>query len=215
MTDVFDETSDGSFLAFLQGLPSDDATCIARFFLKPVLLGKRSRDEGRPIYEDREFVEIKVKGQPQQVVHEQVTDAHRQRFPRAYAAFKAGQEMPVIGTPIEMLPGLPPSRLDSMKAIGMRTIEDIANAPEFALQKMGMGARELQDKARAFLGKSTQEVVKMQDELRAKDKQLADMQQQMAHLQAQIEALAKPRRPGRPRKAAPDAGADNPAGLVQ
>ena len=36
-------------------------------------------------------------------------------------------------------------------SLNLRSIEDLANAPETTLQKMGMGSRALQEKARTYL----------------------------------------------------------------
>lgn len=149
----------------------------------PKLLAAKSREAGRQIFEDREHVQIMVKGQKEQVFVREVTQADKDRFPHAYAAFKAGKDAPVIGTPIAMLPGLGPSMVQNMKSVGVRTIEDLAALPDSAVGQLGTGARDFQARAKAMLAQTSAETVKLQQQNDALAKQLADMQQQMAEMQ--------------------------------
>ena len=177
-----DPAVDDAWTQFLPGQRLDDQSCIARFFLKPCLLGLKSQQAGREIYEDREFIEIMVKGQPQQIVHEKVTPEHIQRFPNAYAAFKQGKEAPVIGTPVDKL-GVGPSTIINYKAIGIRTIEDVANASDEVLGKMGAGARALQEKAKQMLAQNNPAVESLKSE-----------NEQLKERLAALEAMMKPKR---------------------
>lgn len=190
-----DQMSDDAFRAFLPGQKQDDdAGLLITFFVKPKLMGLKSTEAGRPIYEDREYVEIRVKGQPNNVPVEEVNETHKKRWPLAYAAFKVGLPAPIIGTPIENLPGIGPSAVLTYKALGIRTVEDVVSMAEPGLQKMGMGARELQRQCKAYLERSTVVTVELSQENATLKSQVAELQQQMADLMAAV----KPKR-GRPR----------------
>ena len=190
-----DPTTDSAFSSFLPGhRQEDDSALIPRFFIDKKLLGLKSHEAGRPIYEDREYIEIKIKGQPKQVVVEEVTARHRQQFPIAYAAFKQNKEMPVVGTPIEQLPGLGPSLAATIKSFGVRTIEDMAALNEIGLQNIGNGARDLQKRAKAFLAQTSETTVKLEEENKLLREQLAQMNETMQAMRDQVAALVAPKR---------------------
>lgn len=172
-----DPTTDTSFLAFLPGQPQeDDRSLVVRFFVKPKLMGFKSTEAGREIYEDREYIEIRIKGQDKQVVIEEVTAKHKQKYPIAYTMFLHQKPQVVVGTPIEQLPGVGPSLAHNLKGMNLRTIEDLAGiSDENTLQAIGMGARDLVKRAKAFLDKSTSDTVAMREQMAAMQKTIDEL----------------------------------------
>lgn len=193
-----DIESDASFASFLPGAKQDDRTCYAVFKMDKKLIGHRSHAEGRPIYEDREFVSIMVKGQDKQIFWREVTNEDRNRFPNAYEAFQRGAAAPVVGTPVEML-GLGPSTIEALKQKGVRTIEDLSELGDASLQGIGLGAREMKDRAKAFLSKSSEATAKLEAENEALKAQMAALVAKVDALTGSVATPAK-RRPGRPAK---------------
>lgn len=116
----------------------------------------------------------------------------------AYAAWKKGQEEPTSGTPLSVWPGVDRAMADRLRMFHLRTVEDVAEMTEGTLELVGMGARAMRDRARTFVeaGKGRAVVAEAMAE---KDKQIADMQAEIAELKAAVEQLAadRPRR-GRP-----------------
>jgi len=189
-----DATTDESFVqSYIRKNGEDDSALIVRFFVKPKLLGLRSKQAGRPVYEDREYVEIKVKGQDKQVAVHPVKEEHKQRFPIAYMQFQSKKPAPVIGTPVEMLPNLGPSLAMHLKSINIRTIEDLSNiSDENTLQAIGMGARELVNRAKQWVSGSSTKEAGLQEQIekaKAENEQLREM---VAQMQSRMEALEKP-----------------------
>lgn len=169
-----DPTSDAAFMSFLPGVNvRDDDSVVPRFYLGKRLMGFKSKQAGREIYEDVEMIEMRIKGQSKGIPHEMVGPEHIKRWPNAYAAFKVGRELPVVGTPIEQLPGIGPSMVHNLKGIGIRTIEDMAKTSDAVLQEIGTGARGLQTSAKAFIDKANGEVVELKDQVRQLQEQLA------------------------------------------
>jgi len=80
----------------------------------------------------------------------------------------------------------------------IRTVETLAELPDSSLQNIGMGARELQKKARDFLS-GQNSVAAVKKELEAEKAEKAEMQKMMQKMQAQIAELAKSqkKKPGR------------------
>lgn len=186
-----DPTTDESFMQFLPGQNvEDDKSLIVQFFVGKKLLGARSKAEGREIYEDREFVRIQIKGQDKQVVVEEVKPSHKQKYPHAYHAFLAGKPLPVVGTPVEQLPGVGPSMAHNLKGLNLRTIEDLANiSDENTLTSIGMGARDLVQRAKAFIEKTNEKTVALAEENSQLKTQLTEMNARLAALEV------KPKRP--------------------
>lgn len=188
------EPTDTDFMPFLNGKTEDDSSLIVRFFVSPKLMGAKSEAAGRPIYEDREFVEIKIKGQDKQVVVHEVNEHYRNRFPIAYALFQRQKPAPVVGTPIEQLPGIGPSMAHSLKGLNLRTVEDLAAVTdENTIQRIGMGARDMITRAKAWLSQATERESKLAEENERLRKMLAEVQ---------APVIKKGRKPKQPEAAA-------------
>ena len=72
-------------------------------------------------------------------------------FRRAYRAWKEKQEMPVNGTPIRAWPAVTAGEVKALEHANLRTVEDLAQAGNDALTRVGMGARSLQNRAKDWL----------------------------------------------------------------
>jgi hypothetical protein len=166
----------------------------------PVLLGFESKQAGREIYQDEPHVRIRVAGQDKSEFFGPVTAKIKARFPEEWAAFERGMEAPMVGTPIEQWGRITPSMRKQLHLLNVRTVEDIASMSDDGLQKLGMGARQLQNDARKFLSLSQssadlarlEELEKSNKEkdeaLRMQGEQLAALGAQVAQLMAKQEA---------------------------
>lgn len=161
-----------------------------KFYPKWVRSNFLSEQEGREVGAYQDFVMIICPGQPKSEVHREVQDKDRAEYRSEWEAYKAGKEQRLTGTPIELLPGMDQARADSLKAIYIHTIEQLAQASEPAKQAIGMGANELVQRAAGYLQKNSAEVANLKAENASLKAQLA----------ALSERLSAPRKPGRPRK---------------
>lgn len=123
----------------------------AEFYAEPVLMDFRSKAEGRPIYEEREFVKIIIPGARGSTVNEPVNDEHKARWPEAYKAFKEGREAPREGTPLTEWPRINRAQAEELAYFHIKTVEELAGVNDIQLQKLGMGSRELRTSAQKFL----------------------------------------------------------------
>lgn len=178
-----------------QALASHQAT--ARNYVKFYPKWKRnnflSNKEGKEIGEYRDYVMIICPGQPKSEVHREVRDEDKREYRSEWTAYKEGKEQRISGTPVELLPGLEQSRADSLKAIYIYTIEQLADVSESAKHAMGMGANDLVNRAKGYLQKNSAEVASLKQEN-------TELRKIVETMQAQISALGAPRKPGRPRK---------------
>ena len=126
---------------------------IPQFFTEAVKLEWKSKQEGRPLFEDREFVRIIIPGDRRSMVVEPLNEGHQQRWPREYEAYKAGREAPLEGTPLSEWPvsAMSPARVQELAYFHIRTVEQLAAVNDAQLQGLGMGARELRERAKTWL----------------------------------------------------------------
>ena len=133
-------------------------------------------------------------------------------YKRAYEAFKEGQEAPTEGTSIRNWAALSPAQVKSLLSLNVRTIEDLANANESTLGRIGMGSRALQQRAVAYLesangpGKISEEVAALRVQveqfmsaIQEKDATIEDLKAQLG-LNAQNNAVKQANRDKAPKE---------------
>lgn len=154
---------------------AEDNDCRPVFKMVPVENKAKSREAGRPIYEEREYVEIIIPGSRNERPVRRVQDEDKERWPREYAAFKRNQEETQEGTPLEQWPRMTRSRVHELKAVGVFSVEDLAALSDQNLANVGPDARELRDNAKAFLGSDDDEKERLKariEELESENEEL-------------------------------------------
>lgn len=110
-------------------------------------------------------------------------------FRDKYQAYKAGQDEPELGLSVKQWPSLSKAQVENLLAAGVRTVEDVAGMNEPTMRKVGMGARELQKKARTYLetrdaNKATEMISSLQIAVETKDERIASLEARLAALEA-------------------------------
>ncbi len=184
------------------GAQGDDSKVIAEFRMHPVVDGIASKEAGRTIKRDVPYIKIIQPGEAGKSTYDQpATDAEVQRFPRQWAAFQAGQKQEVVGSRLDLLFPESPAIVENLRSVGVFTIEQLATLPDTGLQNVGMGARQWQEKARAYIaqsdkGKDFHGLSDRLDKLELKNKELTDRNNA---LEAALAEATVKRGPGRPR----------------
>lgn len=133
-------------------------------------------------------------------VSQQVTE---NRFPQewltayrsSYQAWKEGRELPVSGTSVMHWPVASPAQVKSLLDAKVRTVEDLAQANEETIGRLGMGGRALKEKAVNWLavagssGKMTEELAALQVKLREAEARNATLETQLRDLITEVKAL--------------------------
>jgi len=152
----------------------------------------------REPFKDRPFVRIIVPGDKTNVVDQPVNEDHKQRFPRQWLHYQMSQsDAPVIGTPLNQWHIDQPEefsdyQMAELQVLKFQSVEQVATASDSQLQRIGMGAMGLRERARAYLtGKNQSENT---TELSETKKKLQELEAQMAMI------LENQRKPGRSRK---------------
>lgn len=177
-----------------------DAGLFVQFYLEAIKDEEASAEAGRPIFNDREYIKIIPVGDKNTVVCEPVTQEHKMRWPHQYAAFTQQQHQPQSGTPLEQWPPLTKSQVMTFKAANVHTVEQLSNVSDGNLTNLGMGARDLREKAIAYLknAEGSSGVLAMQDQLNDAMKQIEALKNQLAGFKS--ESDDEPKKRGRPRK---------------
>lgn len=172
-----------------------DKKLLVKFSIQPTHCEFASIEAGRPIYRDEEVVEIMFPGS-RTVSAAIVTDEHKRRFPRQYAAFKQGIEQKADGTPLSVLVWLTPSQIMEFAALNCTTVEQLAAMPDQLAQRF-MGAHSMKQRAQAYLdaAKDAAPMLKLQAELEKRDDIIANMQKQLDELVAARAAESKAKVP--------------------
>lgn len=163
----------------------------------------RSEQEGRPIFEDREFVRIIIAGDRNSEVYREATPYDKERFHEVYDRFKRGMEGrdQITGTPLKQWPLMKPSQIRELEGIKIFTVEHLAALSDGQKQQLGMGAHDLVASARAYLesakdGAAAAFYAAENERLKA---DIETLKQQFAELASHSEER---RGPGRPPKVA-------------
>ena len=126
----------------------------------------------------------------------------------AYEAWKGGRDEEVQGTALKNWPMVSPAMVLNLRAINIRSVEELADTTEADFQRIGPGARDLREKARAWL-KVANETGRIAAELKSRDDEIAALKDALTAAREDIQELrgaldrVQPREhrgPGRPRK---------------
>lgn len=174
----------------------------AKFYWKPYLIANASREAGRPIYEDRVYVEIAVAGMAKQIVNRPVQDRDKVRFHHEWAAFERGEEAKKTGTPLALWPRVAgqPSMIAMLESQAIFTVEDVAGLPDGRVGALGMGGYKLRDEAKGFIVGAADNA--RADEAEAIRAENADLKARLAALEAKMAEEPARKKPGpKPKKA--------------
>ncbi len=178
------------------GLDSDIRNADSQLFVEFYTFEHPSSDVQKP-YQDVPFVRIVVPGDKTNVVEQPVRDSHKQRFPRQWLHYQMqNSNADVIGTPLKDWHIARPAEFNQMQMeelsiLKFQTVEQVATASDMQLQKVGMGAAGLRERARAYLMNKNQSDSQIEME---------KTKQELADLKEQLSAFMADKKVGRPKK---------------
>lgn len=164
-----------------------------RFYTTPTLRRAKSREAGRPIYEEAEMVEIMVPGDKHSIIRRPVRELDTRRFSRQYAAFRAGKTDQQSGTPLTMLPFISAAKAEEYKFFHIITAEQLAGTADgSSAANSVMGFQADKQKANAYIqmAAGNAPILQMQEAIQEKDNQISAMQEQMNQMNAKLEELS-------------------------
>lgn len=184
----------------------DDSGLYVEFSMEAVQNEEKSLAEGHPVYEEKEYITIRIAGdtktvrkRPVQLEWSGNTPPDQERWPRQYQAFKNQQKQVMEGMPLEQWPLMNKADVMMVKGLNIYTVEQLSALGDNALT--WLGARTWRDKAVAYLAEAKKGagVAKLQAENEQLKMQMEALKNQMdALLEAKPELAEKKR--GRPAK---------------
>lgn len=164
-------------------LPHDDKLVVV-FKNHAVQNPSKSKEAGRPIFDDMEICEIRVPGSRNMSPHpateishkhsdmygtEEIPVTYAERFSKQYRQFKAQEAQTISGTPLQHAPFLTEARRAELRALNIYTVEQLAVIDGIELKNIGHAGRDLKNAAIEYIESSKQNApnIAMQEELEA------------------------------------------------
>lgn len=179
---------------FTKGEFCDDRYLMVRFYHRPIHMTEKSKQAGRPIIEEVEYVMVGVPADPGLKIDVPATDEHKARFPLDYKRFKDGLGDEETGTRLTNWKGVNRSQVYELGALNIHTVEQLANLSDGVCSNHP-GMSLLREKANAHLKQSQEDFItakELANEKRAADAEaaLATATQRIAAMEAQLAKLA-------------------------
>lgn len=166
-----------------QAVTGDDALWV-EFFKQPKEIKFKSEKEGRPIFEDRDYIRITTPGDSTSVQVREVRADDKERFARAWRRYQEGQEIAPDGTPLEQWPRMSRAQAEELKHFKCFTVEQLASLSDAQCQRLGPNMMSLRREANAFLdvSRDTAMVQKYAAENERMKQEIEDLKAQFAEL---------------------------------
>jgi hypothetical protein len=176
-------------MAIESDISNPDSRLTVKFYKRPVKLEDESIAQGRPIFQEFDFIKILVPGDALTEIDTYVTEGHKTRFPIQWANYmnRQGSELSFNGTPLSEWPQISVSQAEELKGIKFHTVEAIAHASDQQLQKIGMIAgmspHNFRERAKTFLN-----LAKESADVSKRDEELAQLREENAKIKSETEA---------------------------
>ena len=132
----------------------------------------------------------------QDVQNDRLPQQWADQYIDAYKRWQNGQEIPLSGTPIKGWGVISPAQQETLIRMNILTVEDMAACNDEGINRIGMGASELRNKAKAWLaqltdkGPLTVEIAALKSENQLQKGSIAILTRQVEELMAQVRASA-------------------------
>lgn len=134
---VFEGVQEAAQRAMQQMLQPNREYLDVRFYHEPTLNEAKTKESGRYVYEDIEWVEIRVPGEPD-IRRRPVKEADRTRFAEKYKLFKVDDtQEKADGFPLREWTLVTASQRKELEHYGIRSVEQLANVSDTALRQVG------------------------------------------------------------------------------
>lgn len=152
----------------------DDSKLFVEFVQRAVPDEIASKEFGRPVSRQADYIRIRQPAERDEIFRP-AHDLDRRRFRRQWELYQEGKQALPEGTLLSVLFPVNPEIVENLKVDKVFVIEQLAALSDTQIQNIGMGARQWQDKAKAYLasadkGKDFRAMAKRLEALEASDK---------------------------------------------
>jgi len=171
------------------GAHNPDSALVVKFYTHPVEQPFLTKQEGRPIFLDVDYIMIFTPGNQLNIIDTTARPDHKARFPQQWALYQNGKKTEqTIGTPVSAWPFLSSAQAEEFKAVKFFTVEQIAGASDLQLQSLGMigGASPhvIRDRAKAYLAAAAGTAP-----VEAQAQENAELKDRIAQMEMQMKAM--------------------------
>lgn len=153
---------------------------------------------GRPIYDEVDYVATFTPGDPTNIVKRPVwfdrdprnMQAHNNRFPQQWAAYKAGRSQRSAGMPLEHWPVLNSAQVAELRAIHIDTVEMLAELnDDVAMRHPGLVTLKQRAQASIDAAKGGAAVQQLTTKTQEQEREIAALSAQLVELGKQLQEL--------------------------
>jgi hypothetical protein len=163
-----------------------DKHLLVKFYYETRPDKAKTEEEGRPVFKEVEYVDIRVVGKKNGAVCRPARQDDVERFPEHYRRFRERIKEPEVGTPLSEWPPIGRSTVETLSFSNIKTVEQLAEMSDSVASQI-MGGFGFKEKAKAFL-EYTKETKKVTDAA-ALEKKNQELQEQIDVLMARLDAL--------------------------
>ena len=150
-----------------------------QFYLHPCENQAQTTKQGRPIFEEKEYIRIMVPGDKSSIIERPVRvgdlpNMDNHKYGIEYDAFKRGAEQGLVGTPLAEWPMITRSQAKELEYFNVRTVEQLSSMPDTSVQNFA-GLANLREQAKRFIeqAEAGAPLAQMQAELSFRDETIA------------------------------------------
>ena len=120
---------------------NNDEQLFVKFEMHPKQNTEKTKEEGRPIFEEVPYVNIMQPGNKDSIIMRPATEMDKRRFHKHWRRFEDREDQnPAEGTLLEEWPGVTRSMCEELKFFNVRTVEQLAGMSDSNTQNfMGIG----------------------------------------------------------------------------
>jgi hypothetical protein len=169
------------------GQRQGDETLLVKFMLEPMKSNTKSKEAGRPIFIDVDWIEVMQPGNKDSIIKRVATPQDKNRFPEHFRKYKAREDQEAVeGTLLSEWPGVGKSQCEELKFFNIRTIEQLIGMSGSNMQGI-MGINGLQEKAKKYLEASNVEAAA--EALLAAEARNTALEETVARLTARLDVM--------------------------
>lgn len=169
---------------------SNPRASFVQFYMDEIHLPIESKAAGRPVYKSVPFIRKMTPGDASNIVERVAKEWDKEQHPQEWRIFEQKEKNEIQGTPLSHWPQINKAQIKEAEYFNVYTVEQLSQMSDMNCQKLGMGWRELRDKAIKWLNAAT---------AGAQAEENDALKKRLAEVEAQLAEIAEVKR-GRPKK---------------
>jgi hypothetical protein len=169
---------------------ADPDKTVVSFHKHPVLNPIASEQQGRPIYDEHDFVRIQHPGE-RDFIDRKVTPADQVRWRNQWAQYIAQKDQTAVGTPIDLLFPRHPGVVANIRSSGVHTVEQLSELSAYGIAAIGANGQSYVNAAQKYLEAAKRGVDHhhFNQELAARDQKIKILEDHVHELTKRLEGF--------------------------